>query len=466
MQNLTMDRRIYRLFNIFATIFIIIILRHAYLAIVKSDELSNSQTNRRWIYIEENSPRGSILDRSGVKLAYTENKTRHYIPYVSSIVGYQDIKFGRAGLERDFHHELSGANTQFNLQELQRILANKERRGNDIRLTLDYKLQKKASEALKGKTGAVALLDPKTGEILALASSPTFNFETDDLENLQKRDDGVLLNRAINYIYPPGSSAKILTAVAALKNDIPVSTIYHCEGVTVFNKIRITDYRKSSHGDIDMRDAFKKSCNLYFGATAIDIGSDSLLRSADDLMFGHDIRDNYTDKRVMPRAATSNLSKQGAAIEDGDLAQIGYGQGTFVTTPFQMALLAGAVANDGIIMKPYLVKSQIDEDIETLLFKEGALNRSMPVEVAKKVQDMMWAVVNEGGTGTAARTKGLKIYGKTGTAEHGNGADHGWFVGYAVNGQDKKIAFAIIIENGGGGGSAAAPLVSKILSGF
>jgi len=461
-----MNKRIYKLFNVFVIAFVIIMLRHAQITILKADALARETTNRRWHEMEKNTPRGSILDRNGIKLGYTENKKRIYKDYVSSIIGYQDIRFGRAGIEKDFNEELTGLSREFDIEEFTRLLHKKEKRGADIKLTLDYNLQEKTSKALNGKRGAIVLLNPETGEILALATNPTFNFYTDNFEKVQKKGDGILLNRAVSFVYPPGSSAKILTAAAALTNGVKQDHTFLCEGVTIFERAKITDYGKTAHGETDMPNAFKKSCNLYFGALAIEMGSRHLINTGKDFGIGENLREHYTDKRVLPNIAVSRIAKDDAKIYNGDLSQLGFGQSTFSATPFQMALIAGAIANNGKLMKPYLVKSMIKDNEEFPLFKEDILFRPVSSAVAKNVEKMMWSVVNEGGTGTRARTSGIRVYGKTGTAEHSKGADHAWFVGFAKNSKDETIAFAVIIEQGGSGGVNAASIIPKILKDF
>jgi len=466
MQNLIMNKRIYKLFNIFVIAFVIIMLRHAQITILKADALARAETNRRWLDMEKNTPRGSILDRNGIKLGYTEDKKRIYKDYVSSIIGYQDVRFGRAGIEKDFNEELTGISREFDVEEFTRLLHKKEKRGADIKLTLDYSLQEKTSKALSEKRGAIVLINPETGEILALATNPTFNFSEDDFEIVQKKGDGILLNRAINFVYPPGSSAKILTAAAALTNGVKMNHTLLCEGVTIFKSAKITDYHKTAHGEIDMPNAFKKSCNLYFGALAIEMGSRHLINTGKKFGMGEDIRSHYADERVLPRIAVSSIAKDDAKIYNGDLSQLGFGQSTFSATPFQMALIAGAVANGGKLMKPYLVKSMIKDNEEISLFKEDVLFQPITAEIAQDIERMMWSVVNEGGTGTRAKTRGLRVYGKTGTAEHSKGEDHAWFVGYAKNSKDETIAFAVIIERGGSGGANAASVIPKILDDF
>jgi peptidoglycan glycosyltransferase len=453
-----LDVRIRRMYLLISILFVLMLCWQAQWHLWRAGFLADLPTNRRAMRTEQSIPRGTIYDCSGQKLAWTVGRVRKYAdPFsLSGIIGYVNPKYGRAGVEKALNSELAGIIKSFDSAEITRILNGDKRSGKDITLTIDLKLQNAAYAALDNRRGAVAVIEPASGRVLALATSPTFNIN----DPSKKGDDGSMTNRAIAGLYPPGSTMKVLTAATALQDD-PTSagTTYTCEGNTTYDKIKITDYHGERHGTIAMQQALTHSCNYYFARTAINLGFDKLESSVEKFGFNRDWMSDF------PLAVKkSRLINENRFIPEGELAQIGFGQGTVTVTPLQMAMVAATVANDGVLMRPYLIDKIQKLGKPAQIFAPETLDNPMDIDNAQKLAEMMRNVVTSG-TGTRANLRNVRISGKTGTAQQVGGDDHAWFIGFAekeVNGTTSKIAFAVVLERGGTGGKIAAPVAAKV----
>lgn len=471
-----MRHRIRRLLATIILAFLVLLVWQSYWHIGMSDWLFAQQTNRRLDRIERHTPRGMIFDRTGARLAWSEDNTRHYADAraTAAVLGYLDPVYGRTGVEGEWNLELAGIARKFTPAELHRILTNEKPRGNDLVLTLDLRLQQEAVAALGDRRGAVVILDPASGGILALASYPTFNPETlrDDFPTLSKAEDGPLRNRAVQDVYPPGSTMKLVTASAALMNDVDPATRYTCMGTMRAFGVTITDFHGEKHGSIDMMEALVKSCNNYFAHTAAALSQSAFFTTAENFGFGQRWWQN-TQILPDPRMLPLNLVKSSLApdmtkpISLGERACMGFGQSTVVATPLQMAMVSAAIANDGTPMAPYLVQEVRKGGTTQVInsFTSQPVGYPLNRETAEKIAAMMRQVVLRG-TGVGADVRGLTVYGKTGTAQQNGGADHAWFTGFAERehgGKNERIAFAILIERGGTGGRVAVPVAHRIL---
>jgi peptidoglycan glycosyltransferase len=463
------------LFGLIILTFLLLIGWQSYWQVYKSDWLlAQHLPNRRFARAERNTPRGTIFDRRGKRLAWSEKGTRRYTDPVATaaVLGYIDPRYGRTGVEGAWDSELTGLSQQFGPADVKRILRNEKPHGKDLVLTLDLDLQQAAQEALGDRHGAIVALDPATGGILAIASSPTFNLDTlsQDFASLQDRNDGVLRNRAVQDHYPPGSTMKLVTATAALMHGVDPSTTYTCQGTTRLDGFTITDYHGESHGTIAMANALAHSCNYYFAHTALSLGATDFFETAGAFGFGTSWWKDLPTERMLPLSvADSSLAPHGTSgVYARDLANMGFGQATVVATPLQMAMVNAAIANGGTLMAPYLVEEVRKGGTEQALstFTSKPVGYPMNRETTDQLAEMMRRVVT-GGTGGAANVRGITVYGKTGTAEQTGGDDHAWFVGFATKDHgdtEERIAFAVILERGGTGGKIAAPAAAKLLS--
>ncbi|MDI6600541.1 MAG: penicillin-binding transpeptidase domain-containing protein [Thermoanaerobacteraceae bacterium] len=426
------------------------------------DTLLASDYNRRLWEEENRVVRGSIIDRNGTVLAETvvdgDQKKRVYYgdASVGPLVGYNSRQYGRSGIEAAYNKELLGMETKnpFILFR-QNILGIKDR-GYDVILTIDSGLQKTAYEALGGRRGAVVALNPRTGEILAMASSPGFNPNNieRDWEKIKADKESPLINRAIQGLYPPGSVFKIIPLSAALENIEGLDErTFNCTGATDVDGLIIKDYNGTAHGEIDIERAVELSCNSTFINLGLEIGAQGMGAYADSFGFNRNLDFDLPVKMSLFPNPTSKR----------ELALSSIGQADILATPLQMAMVASAVANDGTIMHPYIVKGIADSEGRIRYSRQDEAYLS-PISgaTADKIKEMMIGVVNRG-TGTAARISGIDVAGKTGTAEVQGKKSHAWFIGFAPA-DDPKIVVAVIVENGGSGGQVAAPIARQVLN--
>lgn len=411
---------------------------------------------------------------------------------------------GQYGLELSFERFLKGQ------RGLQRVIVNSLGTrvgelsadpvipGNTVELSLDMKVQQAAEHALKGKRGAVVAMDPRTGEILAMASAPSFHpgvFEGDltksDWSHLlsEKR----LINKAIQGTYPPGSVFKVFMEGAILAERIasPRERI-HCPGSYWFKGRQYRCHKKSGHGSVDLRSALIQSCDVYFYTMGQRLGVDTIHRYAS--AFGFDelsgISLGHEAKGVIPSTLWKRRTFKKAGDQKwyaGETISVSIGQGAVSVTPLQVARALAAVVNGGRVMKPILVRSVTTNDGGAVdrSFSETVVQRHIPVspEALTLIRSGMVGVVNEP-SGTARRAQldpsfGVVVGGKTGTAQvvglqrrksaRGEAAkeweDHAWFAGYAPE-DNPEIVVAALVENGGHGGAAAAPVSAEVMTAF
>lgn len=436
----------------------------SYIQVVEQDFLVTHPLNRRNAAGNRNLQYGMILDKNGEKLAYSEKKgnsfTRTY-PYAAitaPLVGYDSAKYGKAGLESTYNSYLTGMNNQLrHLGAISHLWSNQT--GNNVVLTLDAKLQEAAYRALGEHRGAVVVMSPRTGAILAMVSKPSFNpnILEQKWESISTADNSPLLNRAVQGLYPPGSIIKVMMADAALSEKITdMNKTIRCEGILqVPPDYVLEESGHKAHGNLNLEEALTVSCNVTFGTLALELGGKRMAKTFDRYGFKRPIGPDLQE--VQSHLPDFN------SLGNGDLAQTGIGQGSLLVTPLRMAMLVSTFANKGIIMKPYIVDKITDSD-------GNSIKEFMPEEwltpttsqLASAINKMMVTVVNEG-TGSGARLSGVKVAGKTGTAENPHGDSHAWFIGFAPA-DNPEVVIAVIVENAGAGGSIAAPIAGQILA--
>jgi len=431
-------------------------------------------------------PRGQIVTADGVVVARSEEgpdgvRVRVYPEgdLYGHVTGYASSYFGDTGIEATRAADLRSGNDGSLTAALFSLLGG-DLRPHQVQLSLRDDLQRAAAAALGSQRGAVIALDPSTGAILALVSHPGFDPNVlatgapADGDALDADADQPLLNRAIAAAYPPGSSFKVLVAAAALGTGDydPASPLEDRDELALPGStavIRNADDGFCADGDtISLQRALAVSCNTAFAALGMEVGAGALLAAVEAAGF------NGTIPFDFPTAA-SVLPPDGLAEDPAALAQTALGQRDVRATPLQMALLAAAVANGGEIMRPYLVQAILDADgEETSRTRASTWRRAMAEEVAAALAQMMEAVVADG-TGWRAAVPGVRLAGKTGTAEVPGGAPDVWFIGFgpvdALPGEP-RIAIAVLVEDGGSlgedasGGSVAAPIAQKVLAAF
>lgn len=404
--------------------------------------------------------RGSIYDRNMKVIARNaENGTLREYPFGSLFfhpVKYSDQTYGKDGVELRFNQTLEGVNNFhpaikgvtgfFNVDILTR--------GNSLVLTLDSRLQRIASDALGDHRGAVVIVNPKTGEILAWVSKPAGgdpNKLNDELQKMRNDEDSPFVDRVTSQ-YPPGSVFKIVVASSALENNLfePHSK-FRCEGRLQVKKYELRCIHV--HGDIDFYEGFVQSCNVVFASVAMKLGYEKL----------HEMAERFAIPADVDGLSLTKWPPSGFSGTEQELAMFGIGQSRMTISPLQLAFVVATVANKGVLMKPMMVKRVIDPEGNTKeLLEPSELRKVLRKSNADLITGMMRDVV-ERGTGKAAHSTHVEIAGKTGTAETNSqgGPTHAWFAGFAPA-RAPELVVVVFIEQGGAGGSIAGPIAKRI----
>jgi penicillin-binding protein 2 len=387
---------------------------------------------------------------------------------------------GRDGIERVYEKELMGkpGATTYTVDRRRRplraVMSEAPVPGNSLVLSLDIATQKAAKEALGNQKGAVVALDPNTGEVLAMVSTPGYDLGIYDGGLTQAESDSIyqnkdipLLKRAIAGQYPPGSTYKIATAMAAYQaGKFDSSMRVSCPGYLLVGnrRVKCENHPAASY---DFRMALTKSCNSYFGKLSQRVGEVDMKRTANQLGFGERTGIDLPGEKagVVPDDAFIRKN-HGRPYSAGDANNIGIGQGDLLVTPLQMASLLSLVANEGVNYRPHVVRGVLDSipGAKLKVVEPVVLHRfDATAEFWSILKGALRNVV-VAGTARAAQISGVAVAGKTGSAENSvSRRTHAWFVGYAPA-ENPKIAFAVIVETGGHGGTTAAPIAKKVVS--
>ncbi|MFZ5649431.1 MAG: peptidoglycan D,D-transpeptidase FtsI family protein [Bacillota bacterium] len=488
-----MDDNIRKLGYFFISIFAVLVLYLGYLNAVVGPKLSTDPHNRRLAAAEEAVVRGTIYDRNGKVLA--EDKVvsgvkKRVYPRGSEtahLLGFVSQQYGRTGLESALDGHLLAMDDAGRVQAAIDRMLGRQVYGYNVTLTVDAGLQRLALNMLGGRSGAVVALDPRTGAVLAMVSTPSFDPNTidevvrtesavKDGKTVQTRvtrydilktqtDSAPLLNRAARGLYPPGSTFKIITGAAALEGQRAGKTT-DCKGNITVDGFVLKD--NGVHGQVDFAGAVAESCNSYFGELGLELGQDRIKKTARS--FGFDIIE-YDEKTGVIKGSYPVVSGEisyspgtlpGNKMSAAELSSTAIGQGRTQVTPLQMALVAAGIANRGVIMRPYV--------IEEVTRRSGSVSRkAAPVElntaVSRETAGALAASMEEAvrrGTASGAALRGIKVAGKTGSAQNPHGQTHAWFMGFAPA-EDPRIAVAVIVENSGSGGHVSTPVAREII---
>ncbi len=414
--------------------------------------------------------RGRILDRTGEILALSEQhlgqvlRLYPYGPAVAHAVGYSHPQFGVTGAEAAANVRLNGgdADSLAAWGELGRHLLAKGKalRGQDLVLNLDTRLQITALKGLGSRRGAVMALRPRDGAILVMASAPSFDPNRIGPELFQPDGATPLLNRATQGFYPPGSTFKVVEAAMAIEGGFRGTINCPADGYTTsrrYPKIRDHEYYSGARGgkrwagrsNLSLTTAFVESSNVFFAQLGVRLGREALFGAGDRFGFDQKIR-LYPGRDRAGTMSTGRIPRL-AKNDLYGLAQASIGQGRLLATPAHMALIAAAVANGGLAMRPRLLAGE----------PPAPLGGYMAADTAVRLTKMMRKVVADG-TAKGIDVPELAIAGKTGTAENPRGKDHSWFIGFAPA-RDPELAVAVLVEHGGYGSAAAAPIARDLL---
>lgn len=476
-----MNSPIRRLALVLLALFGLLVLHLTYVQVVAGPDYRDDRRNPRIAASRSSSERGPIISREGVVLAEsisdpnsTQSYLRHYpeAELYAHVVGYSSQLFAEAGLEAVEDAELR-SDRDLTITGLIDDILGRDAGAKGIRLTLSQPVQEAAQQQLAGQAGAIVAMEPTTGEILAMFSSPSFDPAL-LLGESPTAGDGLTLdetqpltNRAIQTPLAPGSVFKVVTAAAALESGLanpdtmfPDVPELQLPGSTAV--IRNADRGPCEGGsEVDLATAFTRSCNTIFGQLGIDLGAETIGEMA--AAFGFDRIVSFELPTVESTFPVDSLIGDPAAT-----AQSAIGQRDVRATPLQMAVVAAAAANGGLVMQPYVISEEFDRDLNILeQFQPVEVRRALSPGTAAALARMMENAVNDG-TGRRAAVAGATVGGKTGTAEVPGESPHAWFAGYAI-GEERQIAVAVVVENGGRadadatGGSVAAPMAAEVM---
>lgn len=451
-----------------------------YVQVIQADDLRHGPGNGRTQRAEYAKQRGQII-AGGQSLANSVEtgdelkfqRTYPNGPLYAPVTGFDSPTYGSNGIERAMDSILNGSDDSLAFNRLSDMITGRAPAGGDVELTIDPAMQKVAYDELtsKGFQGSVVALNPKTGEILSMVNSPSYdpsplashdnNVAAEHWQAMENADGSPMSNRSVSEIYPPGSTFKLITTAAALDDGYqPNSTVTDAASITLpGTSTKLPNYGGNTCKGNTLTEALAHSCNTAFAEIAGKVGADKLRETAAKFGFSNDLQIPMT-------VAKSDL---GPMSDDASLYQSGIGQRDVRVTPMQNAMMAAAIANGGKLMKPQLVKSTRAPDMEVIdELKPEQMSQAVSSTVADQIRAMM--LKSEQYTKGSGKISGIDIASKTGTAQHGDAADkpHGWYVAFAPA-EDPKIAVAVIVENGGDegaeatGGSLAAPIGREVI---
>ncbi|KHL10475.1 peptidoglycan glycosyltransferase [Mumia flava] len=470
-------------------LFLSLLISTNYIQFFNADTLNAKNGNRRVIDEEFSRDRGPILvagkpiaesvasdDRWEFQRTYPNGRL------FADITGYFSYTYGRSGLEQSQDDILSGSDSRLFVNRVVDLIGSNQPRGGSVSVTINRKAQRAAADgldALPGDAqGAVVALDPSTGAILAMTGSPTYNpnrLASHDLDDVQKawdeltsNPDEPMLNRGTQQILPPGSTFKLVTAAAAMESlDLnPDSQVKAGSALTFpgMDYALVNEGGSNCGGDrITLTQALEVSCNVAFGNLALEMGQDALADQAAAFGFGENDFDQLASN------ASQFTAESDTELNDPQLAQSGIGQFEVAATPLQMAMVTGAIANGGALMKPYLVSTVRSPDLKVLETADPEKIRdATSSRTAAGVSQMMVDVVDNG-TGTSAAIPGIDVGGKTGTAQStASRPPYAWFVSFAPA-DDPKVAVAVVVESSStgrgdiSGGRLAGPIARSVM---
>ena len=478
-------RGIARVGLILTIVFALIAVGAGYWQVVRASELSRAPDNPLVIAAARNAIRGKIIDRFGAVLATNRNDANGE-PYriyadqsLAPLIGYASRTYGTSGLERAYNAELSGLGGNNSLDDLLYKLAPRQRQGDNLDVSLSLKLQEAAVKALGPYRGAVVMLDPRTGRVLAMASTPTFDANaianpvtaSAAFRRTAAAAGQPFLNRATMGLYVPGSVFKIVTSIAALGSGaITPSTTYPQQPAAESTGLLVSGFRiHDGHHDftgslaLDYDQAIEVSCNIYFALTGLQTGGAALADWAARAGFGAPIP--FDLPTAASQVTNGGGSYGGGFSDDVELANAAYGQAETLATPLQMALIASSVANGGVLMKPQLVTAIVGPSGTEQVQPEVWRTVMSPSVAGTIGTAMQLAVESDWGRifTTGAAISGIPTAGKTGTAQIGGAAEpNSWFIGYAPA-NNPQVAIAVIVEQGGHGSARAAPIAGSLM---
>lgn len=465
--------RLTRTVFLFTALFAVLIGNITYIQVIKASEYQDMPSNNHTINKARFVKRGSIITADGLTLAESVQQAdgtyaRSYPNgnLAAHVVGYYSQQYGTMGIENTQNDTLTGSKDYSSWQNALNSLAGISEPGNSVQLTIDSRIQRAAEQALAGRVGAIVALDPRNGAVLAWASAPTFdntNIQAAiEAANASGGADTSMYDRATLALYTPGSTFKVLTLASALENGLAtLDTTYDSPGRMEIGGADVVSIGERGHGKISLAKAFALSSNTVFGQVADGLGAEKLVATARAFGYGQQLGLDFTTAAsVMPNPEEMTeweLAWAGAGQPVGQ----GHTPGPQATV-MQNALMAATIANNGIAMNPYVVSQILAPDGTVLKTTRGrSLGQAVSSGTAAQVKQAMLDVV-QNGTGSAAAIAGVKVAGKTGTAETNNANANSTFVGFAPY-DTPTVAIAVVIEQNAKGEESAAAVGGQVL---
>ncbi len=473
-----MNKPIVRLFGLVVVMFALLIAFTSRWTVFEASSLRQSPLNRRALLQQERIERGPIVAADGTVLARSvrgrEGTYRRTYPTGSlfaQTVGYSYTDLGQAGIERYRNQVLDGEEAANNLQAILDQLQGKRRQGDEVITTLDPAVQRTAVSALGEHRGAVVALDPRTGAVLAMASTPSYDpnllSSSRAYEQLTHDSFGTpLVNRATQFGYAPGSTFKIVTATAAIDTGqyTPQSLVSGRDGIVV-SGVPLSNDDGENYGEITLTEGLVKSVNTVYAQVAEHLGKQTMARYMSRFGFNRRPQLDYPAEQMSISGEYEHERLIAPTSPLVDVGRMGIGQDKLQVVPLQMAEVAAAVANHGRLMVPHLTSRIVDPEGRTVTTVAPRVQSVvMRSSTASAVTGMMEAVVNEG-TGTSAQIPGVQVAGKTGTAETqiGNAINNVWFIAFAPA-RAPRVAVAVTLQAvPGQGASFAAPVARQVI---
>lgn len=466
-----LGKRLTNLITVFAVLFAVLIANLTYVMEVDAQRIRDLPTNNHTIARSAYVQRGAIITSDGVTLAEsalqsdgTYARTYPQGSLARHTVGYVSTQYGSSGIESTMNDTLTGHSDYSNWRSALYSLAGVQQPGSTVALTINSQIQHAAEEALQGYTGAIVILDPKTGAVLAKASSPTYT--VDELDTVMTSgSNGELLDRATQALYAPGSTFKALTLSAALDSGTTeLDRTYDANSPIEIGGGELTNYGGDSYGELSLAEAFALSSNTAFGQVGVEVGAGTLVSYANAFGYGRAVGQDFsTLASLMPVASEMTEWETAWAACGQPVGQHASPAGPQATV-MQNAMVAQAIANGGVVMDPYVVDHVLSpEGVVTSTTQPRSLGQAISSDTAAQVKSAMLDVV-ESGTGVAAQVYGTQVAGKTGTAEVEGGNVNSLFIGFAPY-DNPTLVISICVEGQGTDVEGlAASLAGRVLT--
>jgi len=460
--------------------------------------LANGLTLAQVSYVEENRSQfpGAFIETNSYSRFYPLAATATHVLGYTGAIGEKELSamrlrgyaaddfVGKDGVERFYESELRGQKGERDIEvdrnrHFVRILRTvPPRKGTDLFLTIDAEVQQKAHQLLGGKRGAIIVMNPATGEVIAFASSPSFDANrfrgtggARYLQRIVSSEEFPMLDRACGNAYAPGSVFKPAVLAAALESGrVTSGTTFFCEGKLEIGKRAFYCWEREGHGTVNLVDALGKSCDVAFYHMGLKLGPTLMGRYAERFGFGATtgIQLPHEVAGFIPSPAWKRKHYAGKRYHevdriwyDGDTANLAIGQGYLLTTPLQILMMVNAIANDGVMVEPTLLKAERVAGSVVEAHRPASRRLGLREETLRILQKGLRRTMLPGGTAETGAVPGLKMAGKTGTAENVQGKPHSWFVGY-FPADEPRYSFVVFFENGGSSLTTAVPAAKEL----